>query len=325
MDGRCAVDGKEFNNRSVPVKCSVCNLHAHTSCTTRTKSSIDSESSPTITCNKCLGVVLEGEVKDTPVTMANQNEDVNNKSADFDIVEQLKNLSTQFDQKFSLLKTIHNDLSSMARRVSDVEVKQKDHEGKMQTALKEIEAIKEEARKATATAKDLSDYGRRNTVEIHGVPEDDDENMFEIIKDIGKAVNLTIKEEHIDAIHRLPSKRNKPIIVRFCNRWMLDKLKEARKGKLLNANQIGYVENSRIFINVSLSKSQSYLAMLARNFFKQYDCKVKANDSSNLYVIKWYKTKEEAREAKPSKHFFESVDDFSSILEKLGIPTNPPT
>lgn len=210
----------------------------------------------------------------------------------------------------------------MSRRVSDVEMK--DQEGKMQTVMKEIEVIKEEARKATANTKDLSDYGRRNTAEIHGVPEDDDENMFEIIKDIGKVLNLTIKEEHIDAIHRLPSRRNKPIIVRFCNRWMLDKLKEDRKGKLLNANQIGYKVNSKIFINVSLSKSQSYLAMLARNFFKQYDCKVKANESSNLYVIKWYKTEEEAREAKTAKHFFESVDEFPSILLKLGIPTNPP-
>ena len=90
------------------------------------------------------------------------------------------------------------------------------------------------------------------------------------VLEILRAINVNCLPADIEAVHRLPSKSAiKPTIVRFNHRKTVDDI-NANKNKLkditsLNMNINGLTEDSKIYINPSLSK-----------YFKnlQYNCRV---------------------------------------------------
>lgn len=94
--------------------------------------------------------------------------------------------------------------------------------------------LKVEFQKMREELEEIPSYQRRNNLEINGVPEVKNENLYEVIARLGAVLNVSIDYRHIDTIHRVPTRRTgepKPIIVRFFNRWLRDQLYRARKEK----------------------------------------------------------------------------------------------
>lgn len=56
---------------------------------------------------------------------------------------------------------------------------------------------------------DLEQYTRRHNLEIHGIPEQTGENLAEQAITLGKALNVTIRDDDIDICHRLSTGRNR--------------------------------------------------------------------------------------------------------------------
>ncbi|VEN45376.1 unnamed protein product [Callosobruchus maculatus] len=50
---------------------------------------------------------------------------------------------------------------------------------------------------------DMDQQSRMNNIEIHGVPEKNNENLIEIVKDVGKYVNFEVNIGKIDYVHRV--------------------------------------------------------------------------------------------------------------------------
>ena len=98
---------------------------------------------------------------------------------------------------------------------------------------------------AEAQLDDLEQYGRRENLEIHGVPLKRDENTNEIVESVVSSLNVRLDDHQISTLHRLASSYKKvqgnqateqppTIIVRFANR---DKPNEIhKKRKLLKLN-----------------------------------------------------------------------------------------
>lgn len=77
---------------------------------------------------------------------------------------------------------------------------------------------------------DLEQYGRRQNLEIHGIPLTKDECLLDIVNGLAHDLSLSLlTEQDIDGIHRLPSKPDRvpPILVRFVSR----RTKENWQGK----------------------------------------------------------------------------------------------
>ena len=80
----------------------------------------------------------------------------------------------------------------------------------------------------------LEQYGRRENLELHGIPVKENENTNEIVKEVAKSLDINLEDQVISTSHRLfdhkprnerepgqaNDKRNQypPIIVRFSNR-----------------------------------------------------------------------------------------------------------
>lgn len=172
--------------------------------------------------------------------------------------------------------------------------------------------LKGEISKQELEIKHAQEYSRRNTLEITGIPETDEENIFELVRDVGAFYNVAIIINNLDNMHRIPTRSGiRPIIVRFANRWVCNRLKYERTGKKSGTMDIGFEINKPIYINTSLTKKQSYLAMKTRIKFKQFKeegCRVHIDDNGSIWV------KREGHKYKVT-----TEEDFPFILDKLNL------
>ena len=86
--------------------------------------------------------------------------------------------------------------------------------------------------------KELEQYGRRENLEIHGVPWSKNQNTNEIVKKVAKQLNVTLISSDISTfpgfltltfIQAIPPRLHPPIIVRFSNRDKRNKIFNQRQ------------------------------------------------------------------------------------------------
>ena len=68
------------------------------------------------------------------------------------------------------------------------------------------------------TIDDLEQYGRREMLEFGGIPRDNKENSEEIVLNIAEKIDIPLKEDNIQACHRISRRPDAPKIVKFKSR-----------------------------------------------------------------------------------------------------------
>lgn len=180
--------------------------------------------------------------------------------------DQLKNVADFNKANESLHEKIEENTQTLKRGMESIE-----------NYIKEIEQLKCENVSLKSKVVDLEtrideleNYSRRNCLEIQGVPEEENENVAEIIKSVGKALNVTIKDEMIDACHRIGRRndRERPrgIIVKFVRRMDKEQLMYRRKEKKrdFSTRHLNLPTDLPIYLNDSLSPTKRKLLGQAR-------------------------------------------------------------
>ncbi len=87
--------------------------------------------------------------------------------------------------------------------------------------IKDLERIDE----VRATSVDnVEQYGRRDVVEVCGIPRCADENCENIILELAKKVNVSLSENEIEACHRISSKSEAAMITKLSSRKKREEL-----------------------------------------------------------------------------------------------------
>ena len=143
---------------------------------------------------------------------------------------------------------------------------------------------KQEAEKLDA----IEQYGRRQNLEIIGIPEKLGKSTNDIAIEVAKLVNIEITTEQISTSHRLPAKLKKngnesvgappPIIVRFISRDVRHRLYANRK--LLREKK------NHVFINKNLSRYRKKLFWNAKQKAKSNQFHYFWTSNGNIFVRK---------------------------------------
>lgn len=132
---------------------------------------------------------------------------------------------------------------------------------------------------------DLKQYGRRDCLEIKGIPLTKEEDTDSIIMNLADKVGVKIDKSEISVSHRLPnpsfavnsSNASSPsIIVKFTRRNTHDKLYRARKLlKKISTKDLGYhrFSESKIYINESLTSYRKNVYKACQQFKKEQQYK----------------------------------------------------
>lgn len=204
----------------------------------------------------------------------------------FDESEPLE--TEQSEDIMSILRALQNDsthLRSLPDKYNDLLESVKfcsDQITTFETTLKEVNkkvslidkltnenmTLKNEVKLLDTRIDQLEQYSRSYNVEIQGVPEKENENVYTIVQTIGQSLNCPVEITDIDIAHRVAraaadgTRLPKSIIVRFVTRRKRDALiaaartaKTAAKTKNLKIDGI----SNQLYINEHLTKKNKQL------------------------------------------------------------------
>lgn len=222
---------------------------------TRNNSSSQPDNSENMSVDEKLNLLIEGNQKCLS-EIAGIKED---------IAQFKKDINESLDMCFDKVKDCENSINKNSSSIT--------------ACVAVIDGLKSENISLKKTVGELKkrvaageQYSRSNCLEIYGVPETKNENIVMVVKQVANALNFKLEDTMIDAVHRLsrnPAKPNNPrgIILKFCRRIDMDSMRQrARVKKSINAADLGYQSEAKVFVNLSLGKETRQLWAEVRKF-----------------------------------------------------------
>ena len=129
-------------------------------------------------------------------------------------------------------------------------------------------------------------YGRKNNVEISGIPQSVSDNQLEEkVVGILKAIDVNITSNETEAYHRL-EKKNKNFTVRVINRkHCLKALRNKKKLMSIDKNAIG-IFNANLFVSENLTPINSKLAFNCRKLKRDSEIEKCYNINGIVHIAK---------------------------------------
>lgn len=187
------------------------------------------------------------------------------------LLQQLTPIKEDIENVKSSLNFFNEQFDSITKRLDIIENDQKS----TKTAILDMNKLKSSMTKIEHSNNNIEQWSRRSNIEIYGIPERKNENLFDILNTIADRVQVKISPTiDIDFITRVAPKiadpkKTKPIIIRFIARYKKDDfLSRARRLKL-KACDIGYTScENPVFFNEHLTAFNKSLLHQAKNLAK---------------------------------------------------------
>nr|CAH7736544.1 unnamed protein product [Callosobruchus chinensis] len=202
------------------------------------------------------------------------------------------------DRLITMMQDMQTDPTD-TEKISDFEAKLlkfDEHVRKTKKLIQENHELKTELANLQNRLNDMVQHSRTNNIEIQGVPEKLNENLREIVKDIGKHVNCDTNADIIDYIHRVQHSINsknkiKSIIVRFTSRYEKEKLLASSRIKRNQSENrstkisIGGLADA-IYINEHLTLANKILFKEVRLATRNKSCKYTWTKNGSIFARK---------------------------------------
>jgi len=153
------------------------------------------------------------------------------------------------------------EIASLKATLDSIKKQCSKAEQELAAAEKHINEQKEEIAELYDLQDQLEQYTRKNSLEIHGIPENAYTSTEEVVLKLAEALEVPVLSQDIEISHKLPSKGTKPIIVKFVSHKVKTSLYKARV-KLKNVSISNLfpsstaatrTEATRIFLNENLT------------------------------------------------------------------------
>lgn len=289
MPDICGVCSTAVSRSNPGVKCyGQCELKYHLKCVGLPQSFADltADSGVRWTCTRCGSSAKTGIEKQLLTKLD-------------DIQGHIKGLKTEQSEFKKSLNFYGNKIDEFNKQIEN-----------FQTLVRTIDIMREEMSSVRSECKGLRNeieilqqMGRINNLEICGIPEKRNEDIPSIIRRIATKLDVTVEEQHIDDAHRVSifsdnnSNKHKNIVVKFSSRLIKNTfLNAARKfNRKFNCSDLGFTEDSLVYVNEHLSPFYKLLFKKAREFCRLHsykycwirDTKIfikKSDDGRTIYV-----------------------------------------
>ncbi len=132
----------------------------------------------------------------------------------------------------------------------------KEHE----TLVKQAKENMKKVEVAQNRLDDLEQYGRKAMIEINGFPRKAEEDPLGLILSLADKLKVDLKQEDVEACHRLSRNENAGIIVEFSSRVKRDEVLASRKSlRNVTLKDFGFDSNGKVYINESLTSKRKAL------------------------------------------------------------------
>lgn len=257
---KCAICLKNITAKQSKLKCDGCCKEFHASCCKMSKADLDCLSVDGLVwrCSQCAcerrkslrmdAQLLSGDLTllDIMNELKEMKEDQKNSIKDFNC--SYERLDEKLTENMDILKKQSEDLIMYREEIEKL---------KEENAMLKKKNVELEMRVVAC-----EQYSRKNSIEIHGMPVTANENVLDIIKKVGSALDISIQDDMIDNCHRLGKRPDggAPIIVKFLRRRDAEEvLKKRRVKRNLSTRHMGMTSDCPVYINESLCPAKRML------------------------------------------------------------------
>jgi len=175
--------------------------------------------------------------------------------------EELKELTTSFDSKGRQIFQLKQSLAKANKANEELQVQLQKQNKKIQDQESQISEI--------LYQNDEIKYTRKNSIAIHGIPEELYTSTNEVVTKLSQKLNVPVLTEDIDISHKLYSDKNKPksIIVKLITHQKKTELFKNRvqikivklSDLFLNSSVAAITQSERLSINKNLTRYRKHL------------------------------------------------------------------
>lgn len=267
----CGVCTKVIASNKPKLVCSDCSVEFHGSCLGMSKADIECITVDGLVwrCTTCAStrrksMRLDSSVEEGKVTLDDLM------TAIKEIKEGQKTCEKDYNTSF---ETLNTKLDENTEAIKNQSLKTDKYFEIIEELMTENKQLKQKIQKLEERIEEVEQYSRNNSLEIQGIPMEQNENVLNIVKEVGKALDLEISDSMVDACHRLGKKKevegedDKPpgIIVKFVRRMDKEEfIRKRRVKRTLSTRHINRPMDQPIYVNESLSPSRRRLLFMAR-------------------------------------------------------------
>lgn len=262
----CGVCVKVITSKVLKLICSDCNGEFHAACLKMSKADIECITADGLVwrCVNCASNRRKSMRLDSSVDQGNVTLD-DLMTAIKEIRDSQKSCEKDYNISFETVNT-KLDENTMAIKLQSEQYEKCIKV--MEELLSENKQLKEKVKKLEERLEDVEQYSRSNSLEIHGIPMEKNESVLNIVKEVGRALDLDISDTMVDACHRLGNKQNgnpPGIIVKFVRRTDKEEfIRKRRVKRTLSTRHINRPDDRPIYVNESLTPTRRRLLAMAR-------------------------------------------------------------
>ena len=144
------------------------------------------------------------------------------------ILRENKELRSEMEELKSTVSRQTNEISILKSHLQKINNQYEEVEKQLYAARRRVDEQQEEINELYGLQDKLEQYTRKNSLEIHGVPESAYTSTEEVVLKLAEALQVPINTDDIEISHKLNRKGNKPIIVKFLSYKSKTSLYKAR-------------------------------------------------------------------------------------------------
>ena len=233
-----------------------------------------------------------------------ENTDTDNEIYEEDDANDKINRSDENKRNHKQKLTLEDKMDRMIDEMDRVREEQQKTNDLIKLFQKTVTQLQDELKKRDNRIEELEDvvhefqqHYRSTYLEVHNLEERKDEkeeDLRAITIKIGRTLGIEVKNEEIEAIHRIPTKNTtkpKPIIIQWSSRKQRNNVLAGRKN-VITQNQIyGDGSKGRIYINESLTKFNKELLFEAKKKAQEKKFRFVWSREGKIFVRKEEKSK----------------------------------
>lgn len=177
------------------------------------------------------------------------------------ILRENKSIRSEMADLKRTIQQQKDDITALKTSLEHTKKQYNEAERELAAARKKIQEQEEEIGELYDLQDKLEQYTRKNSLEIHGVPESAYSETEDVVLKLAEALDVSVEPKDIEICHKLNRKGNKPIIVKFISHKVKTNLYRARaklkNGRVSNifphCSSSTPVQADRIFLNENLT------------------------------------------------------------------------
>lgn len=196
-----------------------------------------------------------------------------------DIMDEIKRNGSKTSEVLEKMVVLESKFEALSQSHCELERRVTCNTSALNATEEHVAALRHELSKANnelsslrRTVNDLEQYERRFNLEIRGVAEKQNEDIYAIINDIAEQLEVPVLTKNdLEAAHRLPSKAEQaaPIIVRFKERLVRDMWLDKRAQLRQKQQQRDQTQENPVFICENLTAFNKALLWETRRVAKE--------------------------------------------------------